>query len=413
MPLDPSIILGVKPGNFTSPQEMYAQKMQLDQNELANRLGGLKIKEFEQGQADQNQLRQISSQFGADTSANTNALYKAGLLKEAGAYAKSQTDQQKAVADVDETKLKAAKTRFEMIGQGLGYLKDNPTMENAQSLIQGWVQSGLMPPEVAQQKMADFQKDPTQQGIQRLATMGYQGAIEAAKQLPTFQTRNTGGTTDTLSINPVTGKVMVANSVQNTQSPDNKASVGASYANAAATRSVAQATRDAASINAGYGREQDLRKEFQALPEVKNYKQAIPAFKGIEDAIKRNTPQSDINIVYGIAKLYDPNSVVREGEYATVANSPNVPDRIKGYANYLAGGGKLTQKVKDEIFAEAKSRMQSFEGEYQGARSDFESIASRSGSDPTRIFPRPDTPVVKSKDQVAAAIPQGWKVQAR
>jgi hypothetical protein len=224
MALDPSIILGIKPGNFTPPQEMYAQKMQLDQNELANRLGGLKIKEFEQGQADQNQLRNVYSQFGADTAANTNALYRAGLGKEAGAYAKSQTEQQKAAADVDHTKIKAAKERFDLIGQQLGFVKDNPTMENAQAAIQNMVNAGIMPPEVAQQKLADFQKDPTPQGIQRLATMGFQGALEASKQLPTFQTRNTGGTTDTLSINPVTGKVMVANSVRNTQSPDSIAS---------------------------------------------------------------------------------------------------------------------------------------------------------------------------------------------
>lgn len=175
---------------------------------------------------------------------------------------------------------------------------------------------------------------------------------------------------------------------------NNRRSVNAQYANANATREVAKATRDAATIQRGYENEQGLRKEFEALPEVKKYKQALPSYKGIEDAVKRNTTQSDINIVYGIAKLYDPDSVVREGEYATVANSPNIPERIKGYAQYLAGGGRLTAEVKTQILAEAKSRMASYENEFVNARKGYENIATRTGVDPTRVFPTPHSPAV-------------------
>lgn len=57
--------------------------------------------------------------------------------------------------------------------------------------------------------------------------------------------------------------------------------------------------------------ETDLRKEFADLPQVKRFNSALPSYKAIEDAAKRMTPQSDINLVYGIAKLYDPESVVR------------------------------------------------------------------------------------------------------
>lgn len=130
-----------------------------------------------------------------------------------------------------------------------------------------------------------------------------------------------------------------------------------------------------------------LRSEFDGLAEVKNYKQALPAFNAIVDASQRNTPQSDINLVYGIAKLYDPNSVVREGEYATVANSPNIPDRLKGQIQYLQGGGKLTPKVKQELLAEASGRMKSFEDPYVSARSNYGDIATRSGGDASLLFP--------------------------
>lgn len=130
-----------------------------------------------------------------------------------------------------------------------------------------------------------------------------------------------------------------------------------------------------------------LRKEFDDLPEVKNYKQALPAYSAIVDAAKRNTPQADINLVYGIAKLYDPTSVVREGEYNTVANSPNIPDRIKGYAQYLTNGGKLTPQVKKQILDEATGRIGSYENEYVATRNNYTDIAARSGADPSLLFP--------------------------
>lgn len=136
----------------------------------------------------------------------------------------------------------------------------------------------------------------------------------------------------------------------------------------------------------------DLRKEFDQLPEVKNYKQALPAYTSIVDAAKRNTPQSDINLVYGIAKLYDPNSVVREGEYNTVANSPNIPEQIKGYAQYIAGGGKLSPQVKAQIVREAGSRIRSYEQEYTAARNNYSDIANRSGGDASLLFPSKFTP---------------------
>lgn len=147
-----------------------------------------------------------------------------------------------------------------------------------------------------------------------------------------------------------------------------------------------------------------IRKEFESLPEVKNYKQALPSYKGIEDAVKRNTPMSDINIVYGIAKLYDPNSVVREGEYSTVANAPGIPERVKGWVSYVAGGGKLTDEVKRQILTEGQSRMETFENEYGGARSRYSDIASRSGADATLVVPQNHQPAFQ-REQTQGAKP--------
>lgn len=129
----------------------------------------------------------------------------------------------------------------------------------------------------------------------------------------------------------------------------------------------------------------EMRKEYEGLPEVKSYKQMVPVYRTMQDAAKRDTPMADINLVYGLAKLFDPTSVVREGEYATVAKSPAIPEWLKGQANHLLGGGKLTTETRRQMLAEAKSRMTMAEGELGRVRTQYDRIATDTGLDPSLI----------------------------
>ena len=152
----------------------------------------------------------------------------------------------------------------------------------------------------------------------------------------------------------------------------------------------AQAGRTSVNVNTAadktFENETALRKEFNTLPEVVGYKAAIPAFKAVQDAATRLTPQSDINIIYGIAKLYDPTSVVREGEYATIANSQAIPERIKSLAQQLQGKGKLTPETRAQLMVEARQRIGTLQGEYNGAKSTYEGIAKKRQLDTGNVF---------------------------
>lgn len=149
--LNPNIILGVQRPRTTSPQELYAQKAQIDRNELVNRLGGLKVEAFEQERNDANQLRNVYSQFGKDTEANVNALYKAGLGKEAGAYAKTQSDQQKAVADTQKSQIEAHLKKLEVAGQILSGVRDQASWDAARAQT-----AQMLGPEAAATMPAQF-----------------------------------------------------------------------------------------------------------------------------------------------------------------------------------------------------------------------------------------------------------------
>lgn len=107
------------------------------------------------------------------------------------------------------------------IKKGLGFVFANPTREGAESAISQMEQMFGVPMDSYRQQIANLQ---TPEQLKQWAA-GH--AIEADKQLTTFTTRNTGGTTDTIAQNPVLGTVRVANSVRNTQSPESVASVAA------------------------------------------------------------------------------------------------------------------------------------------------------------------------------------------
>jgi hypothetical protein len=159
----------------------------------------------------------------------------------------------------------------------------------------------------------------------------------------------------------------------------------------------------ATSVQVGTGKagemETNYRKEFNSLPEVTRYKAAIPAYKAIESAVTRPGAQSEINLIYGLAKLYDPESVVREGEYATIANSQSIPEWVKGQAQRLAGGGKLTDETKRQILTEAQARIGTFKQEYEGAQATYSGIVGRQGLDPLNVF----TPVGQAPTAPASA----------
>lgn len=131
MPLNPNIILGVQRPKFTSPQELYAQKAQVEQNELANRLGGMKVRAFEQEQADNQLERGIYSKFGADTAANQNMLMQAGLGKQAFAYGETQAKAAKAKVDTEKAQIEKALKVFEMSGQIMSGVSDQATWDRA------------------------------------------------------------------------------------------------------------------------------------------------------------------------------------------------------------------------------------------------------------------------------------------
>lgn len=132
--------------------------------------------------------------------------------------------------------------------------------------------------------------------------------------------------------------------------------------------------------------ENDLRQEFTSLQPVKNYREVVPIMKSMEEAAGRNTKASDLNMVYGLAKMMDPNSVVREGEMVMVKNAGALPDWLVGSINGLNGGAQLQPNTRDAVMTEARSRYSAIKGAHDEAAGVYRGMSQRYNVNPDNVL---------------------------
>lgn len=138
------------------------------------------------------------------------------------------------------------------------------------------------------------------------------------------------------------------------------------------------------------GNPQDLRKEFYALPEVKTY---TVAMQQLAQALQTGEgPQADLALTYAFAKAMDPDSVVREGEAASVSNSQAwlqaTAENIKKQFG-MDGAGNYTPEARSALRQQIIRATASRNGLYQAKRAQFEDLARRNGIDPYEVVGAP------------------------
>ncbi|WP_259665069.1 hypothetical protein [Rhizobium bangladeshense] len=131
----------------------------------------------------------------------------------------------------------------------------------------------------------------------------------------------------------------------------------------------------------------NLRKEVQGLPSYKSYQQAAPVYQSMIDTAKTDSKASDLNLVYGLGKIMDPNSVVREGEMVMVNNTASLPDWLSGMINSVNGGQRLTPETRQAVLNEARSRMSAYRGALDNDISQYRGIIGRRGMNEADVLP--------------------------
>lgn len=128
-----------------------------------------------------------------------------------------------------------------------------------------------------------------------------------------------------------------------------------------------------------------FRNEFRMLPSVAEYNVAL----GTYNSSMKTKPnaQGDQSLITAYAKMLDPTSAVREGEFETTANTQKFIDQLKArFAKEFGEGGMLTDGGRQAIREEMRNLVVNrFKTPYERDRQQYSRFAQMEGLDPYLI----------------------------
>lgn len=95
--------------------------------------------------------------------------------------------------------------------------------------------------------------------------------------------------------------------------------------------------------------ETELRKEYSALPEIKEFTTVETAFKQINSALSNPSAANDLAAATKFMKLLDPGSVVRESELGMAMSATGAIDRMQNYFQKLQNGQMLNPEQRADF----------------------------------------------------------------
>lgn len=146
-----------------------------------------------------------------------------------------------------------------------------------------------------------------------------------------------------------------------------------------------QGVRDAQDqSNTTFNQYSKLRDDFNALPDVKDYRAAI---KSYSTALKSGEdPAGDLNLIYAFAKIMDPGSVVREGEAAAISSGDTLAGQwVARLQKELTGDGTFRPEYRNQLRQELQTRIAEMNRGYNTQRDQFRQYASAAGLDPEQV----------------------------
>jgi hypothetical protein len=125
-----------------------------------------------------------------------------------------------------------------------------------------------------------------------------------------------------------------------------------------------------------------LKKDFDAQPEVKGFKEVQSAWDQISTALKDPSAANDLAAATKFMKLLDPGSVVRESELAMAMQASGALDRFMNLGNRITKGHKLTPEQRKEFHSAGEALYTASRDRFGQTVQQYDGIAKQYGLDP-------------------------------
>lgn len=133
----------------------------------------------------------------------------------------------------------------------------------------------------------------------------------------------------------------------------------------------------------GFKGEDTLRDEF--VKASGDFLKIRNAYGLVQAAAKDPSAGGDMALIFSFMRILDPNSVVREGEFATAQNAAGVPDRVVNLYNRLIKGERLNPTQRADFVNQAKKIYEEQQGQHQVLESTYRDLAKRSKLNPDNV----------------------------
>lgn len=133
-------------------------------------------------------------------------------------------------------------------------------------------------------------------------------------------------------------------------------------------------------------REMKLRDAYEGAPEVKIYNAAAPVYQSMVETAGTDDRASDNNLIYGMAKVLDPGSVVRGEEMSMAQAIATLPEQWQQQAkSAFEGTGRLSPETRAAMIKVARSRVSQYQKQVQARAEQFTQTADRYGVDKRNV----------------------------
>jgi len=110
------------------------------------------------------------------------------------------------------------------------------------------------------------------------------------------------------------------------------------------------------------------------------------AYQQVAGAAKNPDAAGDLSLIFGYMKMLDPNSVVRETEFANAQNAAGVPDRVRNLWNRAITGERMNPKQREEFIGQARRIWSQAHGNQARVRKTYSDRATKFGIDPSMVL---------------------------
>ena len=118
----------------------------------------------------------------------------------------------------------------------------------------------------------------------------------------------------------------------------------------------------------------------------KDFQGIKAGFEKVQTSAADPSPAGDISLIFAFMKTLDPNSTVREGEAATVANAGSIEDRWSSLYNRTLAGEKLAPEVRADFVNRATKLYDQAAKSQEKTNNQYRKIALRNKLNPEDVI---------------------------